>query len=86
MINASDLDFSLLAFSTKSKILDTVESPNAFVVLTKIVLVKFTVPLITELPTITSCGKDSPVKALVSSVESPLIMIPSRGIFSPGLI
>ena len=29
-------------------------------------------------------GTDSPVSALVSSIDSPSVTIPSKGIFSPG--
>ena len=35
-------------------------------------------------PSKTSFGRDSPVSALVSNVDTPLIIFPSRGIFSPG--
>ena len=64
-INASDRDFLLeLAFSTKSKIFDTVDSPNSFVVLIFNKPVILMQPLITlSFIDCTSLGKLSPVKA-----------------------
>ena len=47
--------------------------------------VKFNDPDNTSLLEDTSTGIDSPVKAFVSKEDSPLIIIPSSGIFSPGL-
>ncbi|MNW51853.1 hypothetical protein D3C74_293490 [compost metagenome] len=76
--------FLLLAFSTRSRILATVDSPNSFV--TSIVRTPFLFinPLSTSSPAATSRGKDSPVNAEVSMAESPSMTLPSRGTFSPG--
>ena len=84
VINASDLDFLELAFSTRSRIFDTVESPNSFVVLilrTPVILIH---PLITSSPSPASLGRLSPVRALVFSAVLPSMIMPSIGTFSPG--
>lgn len=75
--------FLELAFSTKSKILETVDCPYSLVTLilrSPFVLIQ---PLIASSPIFTSLGLDSPVRAEVSSVAEPSIIIPSSGIFSP---
>ena len=74
----------LLAFSTKSKILLTVDSPYSFDTFTKIFPLSFIDPLNTSSFSFASTGTDSPVKALVSSIVVPSIIVPSNGIFSPG--
>ena len=76
----------LLAFSTKSKILLTVDSPYSFETLTLINPDILIDPLKISSPGVTSLGSDSPVKALVSKEVFPSITIPSNGTFSPGLI
>ncbi len=86
VINLSDFDFLPLAFSTSSRILLTVDSPNSLVTWAVITPLKFIVPLKSSSPGTTSRGSDSPVKAEVSKVELPEISLLSRGIFSPGLI
>ena len=80
----SDLDFLELAFSTRSSILDAVDSSNSCVVLilnTPFVLIH---PLMTSSPSFTARGTLSPVRALVSRLALPSSTIPSIGIFSPG--
>ena len=47
---------------------------------------KFIVPLCTKSPFLLSFGTLSPVKADSSIEASPSTMMPSTGIFSPGLI
>ena len=84
MIKFSDFDFLLLAFSTKSKTLLTVDSPNSFVTFIFITPFIFIVPLKTSSPFCTSLGILSPVRAFVSKLELPEITYPSNGIFSPG--
>ena len=76
----------LLAFSTRSNILLTVDSPNSFVTSIFIIPFKFMQPLNTSSPSLTSLGNDSPVNAFVSRVVFPSIIFPSNGIFSPGFI
>ena len=78
--------FLELAFSTSSRIFATVESSNSFVTRTFRVPVRLMEPLTMESPSRTSSGMDSPVRALVSRLDAPLITTPSRGTFSPGLI
>ena len=76
----SERDFFILEFSTKSKIFETVESPNSLVVLSLIAPVILMHPLITSSPTFASLG----VSALVFNVVFPSVIIPSIGTFSPG--
>ena len=45
----------------------------------------FTQPLITSSPDATLLGTDSPVRAAVSTKDSPSRTVPSTGIFSPAL-
>ena len=80
----SERDFFILEFSTRSSIFDTVESPNSLVVFTLMTPVILMQPLITSSPVLTFRGRLSPVKALVLSDVSPLVTMPSIGIFSPG--
>ena len=84
VIKFSERDFLELAFSTKSSILDTVDSPNSFVVLILIRPFIFIQPLITSSPAFTSLGTLSPVKALVLRLVVPSSTMPSIGTFSPG--
>ena len=65
----SDFDFLLLAFSTKSNILLTVDCPNSFVTLISNNPFWFIHPLNISSFSFTSLGKDSPVKADVSSFD-----------------
>ena len=81
----SDLDFFILEFSTKSRILETVDSPNSLVVRTVMAPVRLIHPLITSSPILPLRGTLSPVNAAVSSVVLPLTITPSIGTFSPGL-
>ena len=83
-IKFSDLDFLELEFSTRSRILDTVDSPNSFVVRIFNRPVMLIHPLMTSSPTLASRGTLSPVRALVFSVVFPSSITPSIGIFSPG--
>ncbi len=80
----SEHEFFILEFSTRSSIFDTVESPNSLVVFTLMTPVILMQPLITSSPVLTFRGRLSPVKALVLSDVSPLVTMPSIGIFSPG--
>ena len=73
------------AFSTSSKILDTVELLNSLVTSISRSLSILIDPLKISCPTSISLKADSPVKALVSKDEAPSFTIPSRGTFSPGL-
>ena len=80
----SDLDLRELAFSTRSRILDTVDSPNSLVVRifsTPVILMH---PLVISCPTSISRGRLSPVNALVFRLEVPSTTTPSMGTFSPG--
>ena len=83
-MNSSDLDLRELAFSTRSRILETVDSPNSFVVLILRTPVMLMHPLMISSPSFASLGRLSPVRALVFRVELPSITMPSIGTFSPG--
>ncbi len=83
-MNFSVFAFPLSAFSTSSRIFETVDSPKVFVVRTCKSPVILRLPLNTESPTITSRGRLSPVNADVSRADSPEHITPSIGIFSPG--
>ncbi len=85
VIKFSDFDFLELAFSTRSRILDAVDSSNFLVVLIMRTPDMLIHPLITSSPLTISLGRLSPVSALVFRVEVPSVTIPSMGIFSPGL-
>ncbi len=76
--------FWLLAFCIRSRIFETVDSPKTFVTSTVRSPLLFMEPDSTSLPSSTSRGSDSPVRAEVSSEERPSTTLPSRGIFSPG--
>ena len=71
-------------FSTSSRILATVDSPNSRVVRTRSTPVMLMQPLITSSPARTSRGRLSPVNALVFRLDWPEITSPSMGTFSPG--
>ena len=71
-------------FSTKSRIFDTVDSPKDFVVRIFSRPDRLMQPEMTLSPTSTSRGTDSPVSAMVSRLDRPSTIWPSRGIFSPG--
>ena len=83
-MNASDRDLRELAFSTRSRILETVDSPNSFVVRTFSTPFMSMQPLMISSPSFTSRGRLSPVSALVFRLALPLTMTPSSGTFSPG--
>ena len=88
-MNASERDLRELAFSTRSRILETVDSPNSFVV--RIFSTPFFIchaqperALMISSPVFTSRGRLSPVSALVLRLASPSTTTPSSGTFSPG--
>ena len=83
-MKASERDFLEVAFSTMSRILETVDSPNSFVVRSRRSPLRLMQPLMTSSSARTSRGMLSPVRALVSRVLTPSITTPSMGIFSPG--
>ena len=83
-INVSDLDLRELAFSTRSRIFDTVDSPKAFVVRTFRTPDMSMQPLMISSPSLTSRGRLSPVSALVLRLALPSTITPSSGTFSPG--
>ena len=83
-MNSSELDFRELAFSTSSRIFDTVDSPNSFVVRTFSRPLRLMQPLMISSPSRHSRGALSPVRALVLSVDLPSRITPSMGTFSPG--
>ena len=84
VMNASERDLRELAFSTRSRILDTVDSPNSLVVRIVSTPLMLMQPLTTSSPAQTSRGMLSPVSAAVSSVDVPSTTTPSIGTFSPG--
>ena len=75
-----------LAFSTSSRIFATVESSYFFATFTFNIPSPLTHPLMTSSPAETLRGTDSPVRAAVSTNDSPSVTTPSSGIFSPALI
>ena len=83
-MNASERDLCELESSTSSRILETVDSPNSFVVRILSTPVRSMQPLMISSPSATSRGRLSPVRALVSSAAVPETTTPSSGIFSPG--
>ena len=83
-MKSSDRDLREEAFSTRSRILDTVDSPNSRVVRIFSSPVMLTQPLMISSPSRTSRGRDSPVRAAVFRVEAPSTTVPSIGTFSPG--
>ena len=83
-MNASDLDLRELAFSTRSRIFDTVDSPKAFVVRILSTPDMSMQPLMISSPAFTSRGRLSPVSALVLRLALPSTTTPSSGTFSPG--
>ena len=76
----------LAAFSTRSRILDTVDSANSFVVRTLSSPFRLTQPESISSPLFTLRGTLSPVSATVSRLDVPSITTPSMGTFSPGRI
>ena len=70
-IKSSDLDFREEAFSTRSRILETVDSPNSLVVWIWSKPVMLIQPEMISSPVLTSRGKLSPVSAAVFNVDSP---------------
>ena len=72
------------AFSTRSRILETVDSPNSLVVRILSRPVILMQPEMTSSPAATSRGRLSPVRAAVFRVEEPVRTMPSMGTFSPG--
>ena len=86
VINFSVCAFFSVAFSTKSNILLTVDSPNSFVTSTSIRPFVLIEPLNISFSTEILRGMDSPVNADVSIKASPFITLPSKGTFSPGFI
>ena len=72
------------AFSTSSRMRDTVESENGLVTRTVSAPVRLMQPEATSPPSSTWRGTDSPVSAAVSSCEAPLTTTPSSGTRSPG--
>ena len=82
----SVLVFLSVALSSKSKIFETVEFSNVLVAFISIIFSKFKHPDNTESFSFATKSSDSPVKAEVSNLVSPLTIIPSVGIFSPFLI
>ena len=83
-MKSSDFDLREEAFSTRSRIFETVDSPNSFVVSIFSTPVMLMQPLMISSPTLTSRGRLSPVSAAVFSVDSPCTTLPSIGTFSPG--
>ena len=77
-------DLRELEFSTSSRILETVDSPNSLVVRIFKRPVMLMQPLMISSPSRASRGKLSPVRALVFRVELPSTTTPSMGTFSPG--
>ncbi len=85
-MNLSAGAFLATESSTSSRTFPTVESSYSLDTFTLRTAEMLTVPETTSSPTETSLGTDSPVRALVSSEDSPDTTIPSRGTFSPGWI
>ena len=83
-MNASERDLRELAFSTRSRIFETVDSPNAFVVRIFSTPDMSMQPLMISSPARTSRGMLSPVRALVLRLALPSAITPSSGTFSPG--
>ena len=81
----SERAFFSPAFSTSSNILDTVDCPNSSVTRTRSRPLRLMQPLTTSPPGATSRGRDSPVRAEVSSADAPASTTPSSGTRSPGL-
>ena len=83
-MKSSDFDLREEAFSTRSRILDTVLSPNSLVVRSFSTPVMLMQPEMISSPSPTSRGRDSPVRAAVFRAELPSVTTPSMGTFSPG--
>ena len=86
VMNFSIGAFLLLAFSTSSRIRDTVDSPYSLLTSTFSTPLRLTTPASTSSCTPTSLGRDSPVRAEVSRELVPSTITPSSGTRSPGLI
>ena len=80
----SDFDFLDAAFSTRSRILEAVDSSNAAVVRIFRTPDRLMEPDSTVSSTDTSTGRLSPVSAAVFSADAPSVTTPSIGTFSPG--
>ena len=83
-MKSSERDLRELEFSTSSRILETVDSPNSFVVRIFKTPVMLMQPLMISSLVFASRGRLSPVSALVLSVDVPSMITPSSGTFSPG--
>ena len=79
----SVLVFLSVAVSTSDNILLTVEFLYMEVTFTSIKPLLLILPDNTSLPMVAFNNSDSPVRALVSSIAFPSIIIPSSGTFSP---
>ena len=85
-MKVSDFDLRAAAFSTRSKILDAVDSSKAAVVRTFSTPDRLMEPESTVSSTVTPLGRLSPVRAAVSRAEVPSTTTPSMGTRSPGWI
>ena len=70
--------------STSLIIFEAVESPNDLPTFTRSTPEMFMQPLSTSSPTPTSRGTLSPVNATVLRLDTPSVIVPSMGTFSPG--
>ena len=86
VIKFSVFAFLELAFWTRFRIFETVDSLNGFVVFTVKSPVLFMEPDSTSSPSFISFGSDSPVSADTSSVDFPVWTMPSSGTFSPAFM
>ncbi len=77
-------DLFWLAFSTRLMMREAVDSLKFLVTFTRMTPDRLMHPLFTASPWRTSRGMLSPVRASVLSEVAPSVMMPSRGIFSPG--
>ena len=85
-MNLSAGAFLATESSTSSRTLATVESSYSLETSTLRTAEMLIVPETISSPAAMSLGTDSPVRALVSRVDSPETTFPSRGTFSPGRI
>ena len=83
-MKASLLALRSPAFSTSSRMRETVDSSLGFVTWMRRRPVWLTQPLRISSPGFTSRGTDSPVRAAVSREELPSVTVPSRGTRWPG--
>ena len=84
VMKVSLFDLFSPAFSTRSRILLTVDSPKDFSIIIFITPDRLTQPEHILSPTPALLGMLSPVRAMVLRLVSPSVILPSRGIFSPG--